>query len=385
MKIKMKIIRFLLPALMIAATPAIAQQRHNETWANGIERSLVYCPGDYESGFYRIPAIVTAKDGSIVTVADKRIENNRDLPGKIDVVSRRSTDGGRTWSDYVTVARHNEEGGYGDPALVVDQKSGDLLAIFSHGGGLWAKKPMDICVSRSRDNGVSWEKPVNISPQILTEDPAGKQPIKCTSAFATSGAATQLADGRIRFALVTRQEGNPNFPVYAVYSDDGGRTWSVAENPASTDGDESKIVELADGSLIMSIRNRRGSLRKFSRSTDRGRTWSEPVPIEGLPDPCCNGDIIRYTRDGKDILLQSLPGDPENRNDVTIYASLDSGKTWPVKKKVVTCPSAYSSMTILPDGSIGILTEESSNGHYSYSIWFTRLPLATILPVEKKK
>ncbi len=361
-----------------------AQQTHTETWGNGVERSLVYRPGDFDSKFYRIPAIVTAKDGSLVTVADKRIEHNGDLPAKIDVVSRRSTDGGKTWSNYVTVAQHDEVGGCGDPALVVDSKTGDILAIFSHGNGLWQKEPAHISVARSKDNGKTWGKMVDINPQILTTDPNGKQPIKCTSAFASSGRATQLANGRILFPLVVREENNPKFKVYAIYSDDSGKTWNVSKNPATCDGDESKAVQLADGTVIMSIRNRFGSLRKFSFSKDNGTTWSEPMPVEGLPDPRCNGDIIRYTHNGEDLLLQSLPGDPKGRNNVAIYVSKDGGKTWPIKKTVVTIPSAYSSMTEMPDGSIGILTEESANNHYSYDIWFTKLPIEVILAGDKK-
>lgn len=361
-----------------------AQQVHNETWKDGVERSLVYCPGDYESRFYRIPAIVTASDGSIVTVADKRIENNGDLPGKIDIVSRRSTDYGKTWSDYVTVAAHDDIGGCGDASLVVDHITGDIISIFSHGNGLWQNEPAHISVARSRDNGISWSEVTDISPQILTTDSCGNQPIKCTSAFATSGRAAQLEDGRIIFALVVREKGNPHFKVYAVYSDDSGNTWNVSKNPASCDGDESKIVELKDGTLLMSIRNRYGTFRNFSFSKDRGETWSDPQPNEDLPDPCCNGDIIRYCRDGYDLLLHSLPDDPEERNDVSIFVSKDNGKTWPVKKRIVKLPSAYSSLTILPDGSVGILTEESANNHYSYNIWFTRMPIETILAGDKK-
>lgn len=360
-----------------------AQQKHVETWNDGIMRSLVYCPGDYNSSFYRIPAIVTAADGSLVTVADKRIEHNGDLPAKIDIVSRRSTDGGKTWSDYVTVAAHDEIGGCGDAALVTDRTSGDILAIFSHGNGLWQKEPAHISVARSKDNGVTWGKPVDINPQILTTDPDGTQPIKCTSAFASSGAATQLMDGRIMFALVTREEGNPKFKVYAIYSDDSGNTWKVSDTPATCDGDESKVVQLTDGTLIMSIRNRFGSLRKFSYSHDNGASWTDPMPIEDLPDPRCNGDIIRCTHDGKDYLLQSLPGDPKRRNNVAVYVSDDNGKTWPIKKTIVNMPSAYSSMTILPDGRLGILTEESANNHYSYNIWFTSLPIEVILAGDK--
>lgn len=377
----MKLILLLMVFVVaMAASPLVnAQQAHRETWGDGVERSLVYCPGDYDSHFYRIPAIVTAPDGSLVTVADKRIEHNGDLPAKIDIVSRRSTDGGQTWSDYVTVAAHDSIGGCGDAALVVDRISGDILTIFSHGNGLWQNEPAHITVMRSKDNGLTWGQALDISPQILTTDSVGHQPIKCTSAFASSGRATQLADGRIMFSLVVREERNPHFKVYVVYSDDSGHSWKVSENPASSDGDESKIVQLADGSLLMSIRNRFGTLRKFSMSYDNGVTWSDPVPVEDLPDPRCNGDIIRYSRDGKELLLQSLPGDPMGRNDVAIYLSEDNGKTWPVKKTIVHLPSAYSSMTILPDGSVGILTEESVNNHYSYSIWFTRLPIELIL------
>lgn len=362
-----------------------AQQVHTETWGDGVERSLVYAPGDYGSKFYRIPAIVTAKDGTIVTVADKRIEHNGDLPAKIDIVSRRSLDGGKTWEPYVTVAAHDSIGGCGDAALVVDRNSGDILAIFSHGNGLWQKSPAQISVSRSKDNGKTWTAMQNINCQILTTDPNGVQPIKCISAFASSGRATQLSDGRIMFALVTREEGNKHFPVYAVYSDDGGHTWSVSKTPGTADGDESKIVECGDGTLIMSIRNRFGIVRKFSYSYDRGETWSEPIPIEDLRDPRCNGDIISVkAEDGRNLLLQSLPSSPDSRDDVAIYVSEDNGKTWPVMKTIVTCPSAYSSMTQLPDGSIGILTEESKNGHYSYDIWFTRLPLDVVLAGDKK-
>lgn len=378
------ILLLMICCVAMLGTPEIeAQQVHRETWGDGVERSLVYCPGDYGSRFYRIPAIVTALDGSLVTVADKRIEHNGDLPAKIDIVSRRSMNGGQTWSDYVTVAAHDSIGGCGDAALVVDRISGDILVIFSHGNGLWQNEPAHITVKRSKDNGLTWGDPLDISPQILTTDPKGHQPIKCTSAFATSGRATQLADGRIIFTLVVREEGNQHFKVYAVYSDDSGHSWKVSENPASCDGDESKIAQLADGSLIMSIRNRFGSLRMFSRSYDNGVSWSDPLPVDDLPDPRCNGDIIRYSCGGKELLLQSLPADPRGRNNVAIYVSEDNAKTWPIMKTIVHMPSAYSSMTVLPDGSVGILTEESANNHYSYSIWFTRMPIESILAGDK--
>lgn len=342
-------------------------------------RSLVFKQGDFGSKFYRIPAIAALPDGTIVAVADKRIESNGDLPGKIDVVARRSTDGGRTWSPYITVAEHNDDGGYGDPALVYDRRSGDLLVISTHGNGLWQQTPGQISLSRSRDGGLTWEKPVNLNPQILR-----KKGLNPNSMFASSGAATQLKDGRLMFVLVTRTEGHGGFPCYAVYSDDGGRTWQVSNNAATLDGDESKTVQLSDGSLIMSIRNRYKGPRVFSRSTDRGTTWSAPYNVDGLPDPACNGDILHYTAAGRDLLLQSLPDSPDQRENIAIYVSKDGGKSWPRKYRVLDGPAAYSAMTILPDGSIGMLSEEAThdanpNHSQGYRIWFTKVPIEDIL------
>lgn len=379
----MKIHRLLF-AMALAAGCVECVTAQNVGYSDGeVTRSLVFNKGDYDSQFYRIPAIVTLPDGTLVAVADKRIDKLQDLPGNIDIVCRRSTDNGRTWSNYVTVAEHDSLGGYGDPAMVYDRRSGDIIVISTHGQGLWLPTPGQISVSRSKDGGRTWLPPVNINDQILTVDSVGSQPIKCNSAFASSGRAVQLKSGRIMFVLVTRKEGVEQFPCYAIYSDDGGYHWKVSQTPTTLDGDESKIAELADGTLITSIRNRYKQQRIFARSRDHGLTWSQPQPVPDLPDPACNGDFIRYTYGGRDLLLQSLPTGGK-RNDVTIFASYDNGSTWPRSFRVVCGPSTYSSMTVLSDGSVGILTEEATHaadaGHLDgYRIWLTRLPLEKIL------
>lgn len=381
----MKLLRIAALALMIAAA-AVPALNAADRWGSEVERALVFNPGDYDSKFYRIPGLAVANNGDVIAVADKRIESNGDLPGKIDVVCRRSTDGGRTWSEYITVAEHNEDGGYGDPAIVVDRKSGDILVISSHGAGLWGKEPANIVVSRSRDNGLTWEAPVDITKQLYNDK---KSPLKnIEGAFASSGAALQTRSGRLMFVLVTREKDvKPiKFKCYAIYSDDGGKNWKVSKTPGTVDGDESKVVELADGTILMSIRNRYRQKRMFSRSTDGGKTWSEMQPADDINDPACNGDIIAVPApDGNgELLLQSLPGSPTDRRDVTIYVSKDGGKTWPIKRNVAHCPSAYSSLTLLPDGYIGILTEEDAhfagpNHGGGYRLWYTRMPLDYIL------
>lgn len=354
----------------------------NDTW-----RSLVFNMGDYYSQFYRIPAITTLPDGTLVAVADKRINSIFDLPGDIDVVARRSTDNGRTWGEYITVAAHDKFGGYGDPALVRDRRTGDLLVISLNGCGLWGDNPGNITVSRSKDGGLTWEAPVNINPQILTTDTDGPQSIKCNAAFASSGRALQLKNGRIMFVLVTRIKDVDGFPCYAIYSDDSGKTWHASKNPATLNGDEAKVVQLPDGTLLMSIRNRFSGPRRFSISKDNGTTWEEqPADFTALHDVACNGDIMSVRYNNRDYLLQSLPAGPW-RDNVTIYASEDGGHTWSYSYRVAVGPGAYSALTQLTDGSIGVLTEEGiheidSRHHNGYRIWFTRIPLENIIPAE---
>ncbi len=370
--------------LLCASTAAQAQNVGYNDPVGHTYRSLVFNKGDFNSGYYRIPGIVTLPDGTLVAVADKRINTLNDLPGDIDVVCRRSTDGGHTWSPYITIAEHDSLGGYGDPAIVRDRRTGDLIVISLHGQGLWQKTPGEISVSRSTDGGLTWQPPVNINPQILTNDPNGKQPIKCCSAFATSGAALQLKNGRLMFVLVTRQEGVEGFPCYAIYSDDSGRTWHAADNPATLNGDESKVAQLPDGTVMMSIRNRFSGPRMFSISKDNGKTWSElPKDFADLHDVACNGDFITYRHNGRDYLIQSLPAGPW-RDNITLYASADGGRTWPMSHRVCAGPGAYSAITILPDGSLGVLTEEGvhnvdSRHSQGYRIWFTRVPITDLI------
>ena len=356
--------------------------------ATGVVRSLAFDKGDFGSQFYRIPAIATLPDGTIVAVADKRVASLNDLPGEIDIVCRRSTDGGRTWGPYITVASHTPTaldsiGGIGDPALVYDRRTGDLLVIATHGQGLWREQPGNISVMRSNDGGLTWSEPLNINPQIMAADNPKGRGLEVNSAFASSGAAYQLKSGRLMFVLVTRNSGEPSFPCYAIYSDDGGYTWKVSETPTTLDGDESKLTELSDGTLVTSIRVRSEGPRRYAVSTDGGRHWSEMKEWDGLNDVACNGDIIHYTHNGADLLIHSLPAGPW-RSNITLYASSDNGKTWPMSYQLVAGPGAYSAMTVLPDGSLGVLSEEGVHDcgdrhHNGYRIWFTRVPIELLV------
>lgn len=349
-----------------------------------LSRQILFSPGDNGSKFYRIPALATLPDGLLVAVADKRIDSNADLPGRIDIVCRRSADNGLTWTPAATVVAHDNGGGYGDPALVYDPTTGDLLCIMTHGNGLWQSTRDDhahIMISRSSDKGASWKRPYDITPMFFSSDTISESPIRGISSFASSGRALGMSDGRLMFVLVVRDKEKLYSPLLsqAIYSDDGGYTWKAAPKPADDEGDESKVVELPDKSLLMSIRNRYGNARKFSRSYDCGISWTAPVASPSLKEPACNGDIIAAKAPGgHDILLHSIPFDTKHRKNVSLCASTDQGATW--RHLMTVCPSgsAYSSVSILKDGTLGIFSEEAAPSG-GYNLIFTRLNLEKLL------
>jgi sialidase-1 len=365
----------LIAAMMAFCSPSQAVAKKKAP-TNIFERTLLFRGGDAGSKFYRIPAIATAPDGSIVVLADKRWESINDLPWHIDVVSRRSTDLGKTWSDAVTVAGQGTNEGFGDPAIVVDKKRKQVLCIMTHGSGLWDatyEKHAYISVARSFDNGVTWSEPLDITNQLYGSKCADEKRSKWITAFATSGAAVQLSDGRIMFALVVREKESSRLTIYSVYSDDGGYTWSVSDNSACPDADESKIVELNDGKLLMSIRNRKRGAHLYSVSSNRGKSWGKCYEQPQVIEPACNGDIIRYNYGDKNVLLQTIPNHPTRREDVSIFVSFDEGKTWPLKRVLCPYESAYSSIAQLKDGTLGVFTEEWSDEDQGYQLWFTRV------------
>lgn len=338
------------------------------TWASDApERTVLFNMGDYDSQYWRIPALVTAADNSLVAVVDKRGSSLGDLPNTISIMSRRSTDNGKNWSEPVVVAQGGNGKTYGDPAVVLDKKTGNLICMFVGDQGLWNATPYNrqgIYVSKSTDNGVSWSEPVAITDQVYANHSSWY------AGFAGSGHGLCLKDGRLMFVLAIRATSATGVPLhnYAIYSDDGGDNWTLSTNAATTAGDEAKVVELENGDILMSIRNPSKGNRIFCKSTDRGQTWGKAYFETELKDPACNGDIIRYSystdegSEGKSRLLHSLPESTTTRENVTIYLSEDDGETWPIKKRLVDGYSAYSSLTVLSDGTIGALVEEGKWG-----------------------
>lgn len=336
-----------------------------------LARTTLYKPGDYNSRNYRIPAIITAADGSLVATTDRRKNNQGDLPEDIDVVCNVSHDGGHTWSEPYLIAQGKGFGkGFGDAALVKTDSQGGMMAVFVGGAGLWASTPSNpnrFYMSLSSDNGLNWSEPKDITHFIHGDDCENAVRQKWLGGFFASGNGLLTRSGRIMFVAAMRENEAYSLNNYLFYTDDKGATWHISGR-ASVGGDEAKVVELADGSILMSIRH--GEKRWYNISKDGGLTWQAEVSVwDDLKAPACNGDIIRYQFEMQgnenSLLLQSLPyGD--SRKDVRVYVSYDEGKTWPWNSSrcIVPYSSAYSSLCVLKDGTIGLYVEEGDANNY---------------------
>jgi len=314
------------------------------------------------SNYYRIPAIEIATDGTLIAAADARYNQLADLPQKISVVVKTSKDLGKTWSDIKVVKEGTaySTDTYGDPALVVNPKTGTVFCFFSGNNGFFQstkENPQHLFMSKSADNGETWSEAIDLTGKIYQDNWLG--------AFFTSGRALCTSDGKVMIAMPVRLEGNTSC-VYVAMTSDEGETWEVS-SPATPLGisSESKLVELTDGTILLSMRN--PGYRKFSKSKDGGHTWTTTLTdCPDLVEPGCNGDIIRYpSTDGMPRLLHSVPNRTNTANahgtmreNVSIFVSYDEGRSWPLKKSIVETESAYSSLVVLPDGSIGIFIEE---------------------------
>lgn len=321
---------------------------------------------------YRIPALLTLPNGDILAFADKRYNGAGDLPNRIEVMVKISTNNGTNWTDEkrVTPISTSTMDGNGDTGCVLDRKTGDVLALVAAGQGFLkstSNDPIRIKVVRSKDGGESWLAPVDITSQVYGAGCKDLTRRNWQAAFVTSGNGLQMRNGRIIFVLNVRQTTSAFVENYILYSDDGGYKWRVSrgspKNPRG--GNEAKVVELNDGSLLMHIRWTPNRLQ--SRSYDYGETWTEATVIGSLPASSSNGDLIVYTstKNGydKDRLItlvdsRAWNGKPSGYPGVPVfYVSYDEGYTWSNSRKLYPNNAGYSSLAILKDGSIGILAE----------------------------
>ena len=340
---------------------------------------------------YRIPAITTAPNGDLLVAYDERPKDNgnggSDAPNPNHIVQLRSTDGGKTWSTPTYIHQGIETGqkvGYSDPSYVVDHQTGTIFNFHvksydqGWGGSRAGTDPEDrnvihAEVSSSTDNGWTW------THRTITADITKDNP--WVSRFAASGQGIQIHHGAHAGRLVqqyTIKTSSGAVQAVSVYSDDHGATWQVG-SPVGTGMDENKVVELSDGSLMLNSRTSDGSgFRKVATSTDGGQTWSEPASDKNLPDSVDNAQIIRAFPNAapgdpraKVLLLSHSPNPrPWSRDRGTISMSCDDGASWATGKVFHEPFVGYTTIAVQADGSIGLLSEDASEGASYGGIWY---------------
>ena len=332
---------------------------------------------------FRIPSLVKTNSGVLLAIAEGRRNDNEDH-GDINVVIRRSTDDGATWSSLKDIAGKGA-GTWGNPTAVVDKQTDRVWLFMSWNDaehnhqGTDGYLPIDswgqrrVYSSYSDDDGVTWSAPVNMTSTLLPSNYAWDA--------MGPGTGVQTAYGESVGRLVIPAIGRN------IYSDDHGSTWAYATLPGGTS--EGTVVELLDGQLL---RNDRAvpslwnaAKRRYLSTGTIEAGFEEFQPHDDLLDPRCEGSMLRYTSSPSRILFLN-PASTESRCRMRVRISYDEGITWPVSRRIndtmsidQECDSGkggYSSIAKTADLRVGALIEVRGT---HYSIEFHKFGLAWIL------
>lgn len=364
---------------------------------------LLRAAGQDQVNTYRIPGLATTNTGTLIAVYDNRYLASGDLQGDIDVGMSRSTDKGQTWEPMkkiIDIGTFNglpqNQNGVGDPTILVDQATNTIwvAALWVSGipgqtawngskPGLKPGETGQFILVKSEDDGVSWSQPINITEQC-------KKP-EWNLFFQGPGRGITLTDGTIVFPAQFKDDQKVPYSTI-VYSKDHGKTWNVGTG-AKSNTTESQVVELADGSLMLNMRDDRNRTEKGDNNGravyitwDLGQTWVvHSSSNSALQESNCMASLIsaRVMVNGtlKDVLFFSNPNDKYNRAHMTIKASLDGGVTWPVQYHAELNSDdsyGYSCLTMIDDNTLGILYEGVKE------LYFQKIPVAGLLGTSIK-
>jgi len=359
----------------------------------GFEQTALFEAGKGGYLFYRIPSAVVSTKGSVLVFAEGRRTpwGAHADSGEINIVMRRSTDGGKTFDEQKIVWADGKNT-CGNPCAVVDERTGTVVLLITHNLGEDAEGQINrgtsvgtrtVWVTTSDDDGVTWSTPREITKDVKRPD---------WTWYATGpGVGIQLQRGPHKGRLVIpcnhviKDGGDTAGNSHVILSDDGGKTWELGGSPLPRQFNESQVVELSDGRVMLNMRNAAPKGRKeapkrrgVAISSDGGATFDEAYRDPTLIEPICQGSIRRYSwpteEGGKGRILFANPASESERVAMTVRVSYDDGKTWPAENLIFKGWSAYSCLVPLPDGTVGLLYEAGGRARYE-RLEFARLSL----------
>jgi sialidase-1 len=353
---------------------------------------------------YRIPGMITTKNGTLIMVYDNRYNNSKDLQEDVDIGMSRSTDGGQTWQPMKVIMDMGEYGGrsqrlngVGDPAVLYDPNTHTIWVAALWMSGLspdkmlwWASMPGmtpeetgQFILSKSTDDGLTWSQPINITSQI-------KKP-EWQLLLQGPGMGITLKDGTLVFPAQFKADigekaidgGQYTSHSTIVYSNDKGDTWKIGSG-AKPNTTEAQVIQLQNGDLMLNMRddkNRKdkgeANGRAVAITKDLGKTWvMHPSSNKALQEPNCMASLIATNFENKKVLIFSNPNDKNERINMTIKASFDEGLTWPLKNQIKLNAEkgyGYSCLTMIDNENIGIVYEGVKD------LYFQKISLTELL------
>lgn len=344
--------KYLLFVFLLLATFAHAQE------------SIVFKSGTDGHKSYRIPAIIGLPNGELLAFAEGRVNNSGDF-GDINLVMKRSTDKGKSWSAMATLVDYSNLQA-GNPAPVVDLQDpaypkGVVYLFYNTGNNHEPEVRKgnglrEVWYIRSLDLGKTWEEPVNITLQTHRPNQAAVNPAYTFKedwrTYAnTPGHAFQFQQGvykgRIYVAANHSEKGvkerYTDHYAHGFYTDDHGKTFRISDNINIPGSNEAIATELSNNRMMMSVRNQKGDIRRriLAYSSDGGASWDTAYFDQQLPDPVCQGTLLTLGyKKGKAIVAHCNAADEKLRDNLTLRISEDEGKTW--KTSIVIDKSAVS-------------------------------------------
>jgi sialidase-1 len=330
----------------------------------------VFTRGEGGYHFYYDPILKATPDGSLIVFADAWKWNESDpqfITPTMSLVTKRSTDTGRTWSSMAILDDPGELHLAYNPAAVVDWTTGRVWVFYilaQPGRDISTARPgtndIQLLAAWSDDSGATWSDALDLTPVVRDmDDPAWR------ASFPGPGGAIQTATGRLLVPMWKVPYAN-----FAIYTDDHGSTWQRGQPvPDFENGCENQLVELADGRILMDIRQNEGPSRWMAESTDGGETWSDPWPSQNVtpvrtaierfsfPEDLGEQDMILWTGPTGFPVMTEAGADPLARWILTMRVSLDSGRTYPFEQQIYENAASYSDLAILGDNTVGLAWE----------------------------